>query len=225
MSDLGDIFNFQKYLGKDVFKKWKDNPERAVLGINTPLESKLWGGILGKNYEPTIDMFGGNTENQARGATASGINTGPGEKVHDVARAIASIIAGGYGAGQLGMFGGGAGATGGASAAGGASMPAAVPESASTLSRWGMTQSSPGVWDRVGGSGAAAPAWSNWIKQSPGQQQQQPRPPEKRSAAPMSDPYGLVASGLPPEMPTLTPQEEQRLKVLSALMERGGMRG
>src|SRR6185369_7845921 len=88
---------------------------RALLGINNPVETSVWGKILGKDYEPTIDIYGGNTKNQASNAAASGINTGPGEKAHDVARAITSLVAGGYGAGAL-FGGGGAAAAGGGAA-------------------------------------------------------------------------------------------------------------
>jgi hypothetical protein len=151
MSGLGDIFDFQKYLGGDILKKWKDNPER-LLGINTPLETKLWGGITGKDYQPTVDMWGGNTEKQAQDATAIGINTGPGEKMHDIARVIAAYYAGSYGASALGLFGGAGGA--GAGAGGGFSMPAAVAETPATLGKWGMMETGPGVFERLG-AGAA----------------------------------------------------------------------
>ena len=106
---LGDVFDFQKFLGGNILKKWKEDPERALLGINNPVETSLWGNITGKDYEPTIDMFGGNTKNQASDAAASGINTGPGEKMHDLARTIAGLFAGGY---ALGGLGGGAGGGG-----------------------------------------------------------------------------------------------------------------
>lgn len=115
---IGDIFKFQNFLGKDVLEKYKEDPERALLGINTPFESKAWGAVLGKDYEPTVDMFGGNTEKQANSATASGINTSPGEKMHDLARGITSLFAGGYGLGQL-VNGMGIGGFGGAPSSGG----------------------------------------------------------------------------------------------------------
>lgn len=100
MSFLNDIVDYQKFLGKAVLRKWKDDPERALLGINTPFESKMWGGVTGKDYEPTVDMFGGDTKQQQDAAAASGIRTGPGESMHDIARAVTSFYAGGYGAGK-----------------------------------------------------------------------------------------------------------------------------
>lgn len=218
MSGFGDIFDFQKFLGKDIWKKWKEDPERALLGINTPLETGIWGKITGKDYEPTVDMYGGNTKNQASNAAASGINTGPGEKAHDIARAITSMFAGGYGLSLLGGAGAGAG-TG--EVVGGSAMPAAVAESPGTLSGYGMTQTAPGVWSQSAAGTGGAPAWAR-ARGIPQPQPYKP-PPQRQGASPMADPYGLNASGVSPDV--LTPQEEQRLKVLSALIKRGGMNG
>lgn len=104
---LGDVFDYQKHLMGDVWDKYRTDPERAVLGINTPFESKLWGGVTGKEYAPTTDMFGGNTEKQSQDFEKQGVNTGPGERMHDLARAVTAAYAGSYGLSQLPAMGAG----------------------------------------------------------------------------------------------------------------------
>lgn len=61
----------------------------------------------------------------------------------------------GVGAGAAGAGATGAGAAGAAGSAGGYAMPAAVPESASTLADWGMTETSPGVWTQTASAAAS----------------------------------------------------------------------
>ena len=102
MGFISDVFKFEKNKLKNAFGKYKDDPERLLLGINTPFESKVWGKVTGKEYTPTVDMFGGATKDDVSTAQSRGINTGPGEKMHDVARIIASIYAGGAAADAAG---------------------------------------------------------------------------------------------------------------------------
>jgi len=183
VSTLGDIFDYQKFLGGDVWKKWKDNPERALLGINTPFESKVWGGILGKNYEPTVDMFGGNTEAQSRAAGAQGINAKPGEKMHDIARAITSLFAGGYGVGKLGGLGGLGGSAG------------------TTAPAWGSLDAGPGAYSASGAS-ASSPSWLKYARLANmamnmggggGGQTQQYGPPQHQFVGPETqNPYAMM---------------------------------
>jgi hypothetical protein len=44
-----------------VLDTYKNNPEQALLGINTPAESKIWNEALGTNYQPVVNMYGGPT--------------------------------------------------------------------------------------------------------------------------------------------------------------------
>lgn len=122
MSWLGDVFDFEKFAFGDMWGQIKDDPERLLLGAATPVGSKVWGGILGKDWkdEPILDYFGGPASGTYERAEAAGIDTKAGGQAHDVAKAIASIYAGGYGLDKLqlgGLFGGGG--QGGASGAGG----------------------------------------------------------------------------------------------------------
>lgn len=92
---VSDVVKFQSNAGQDARDLYAKDPERIFLGANTPLESELWGTILGKDYEPTVDMYGGTTQHNSETAAARGINTGPGEAMHNIARAITTFYAGG----------------------------------------------------------------------------------------------------------------------------------
>lgn len=97
---------------EDVLQAWSKDPERAVLGINTPVDDKIWGTILGKHYDPTVSTLGGMTEGQKQDAERSGINMGLARPMYQVANAVALYYAMGGGAG------GGAGAATEGAAAG-----------------------------------------------------------------------------------------------------------
>ena len=88
---LKDILSFEKFKLGNALKKYEKDPERLLLGINTPFESKVWGKVTGKNYTPTVDMWGGATKDDIQGAKEKGINTGPGEAMHNIARTVASF--------------------------------------------------------------------------------------------------------------------------------------
>jgi hypothetical protein len=75
-SGLGGAIN--DFLGTELThfenlgESWQNDPERLALGINTPLESKLWGGLLGKDYDPNVNMYGGPTKDTYREAAENG---------------------------------------------------------------------------------------------------------------------------------------------------------
>lgn len=98
---VSDVLKFEKSKLGNLMGKYKDDPERPLLGINTPFESKVWGSLLGKDYEPTVDMFGGATKDDVAKAKGEGINTGPGESMHNIARAITSLFAMNYAGGAM----------------------------------------------------------------------------------------------------------------------------
>lgn len=118
---LGQILSYQSNLGGNVLEAWKQDPERALLGINTPAESSIWGGVLGKDYRPTVDMTGGSTEYDTQSAQAKGIDTQSGEAMQQIAKTLALKFGGNA---INGLFSSGgesiAGSTGDSSAIGGA---------------------------------------------------------------------------------------------------------
>jgi len=103
MSFFGDMLGFEKFNLKGIWDQARKNPERLLLGAADPVGSKMWGGILGKEYQPMINEFGGPTDQRFQDAQAAGIDTGFSKGSHDIAKAIAAMYAGNYGAGQAGI--------------------------------------------------------------------------------------------------------------------------
>lgn len=120
MSFLSNVFKFEKNNASYMLDGIKEDPERIFLGAADPLSSKFWGKVLGKDYEPLVDQWGGASEGSYKDAEEKGIDTKDGGFMHKVARTIASYFAL-QAAGNA--MGGGAGAadagTGGAEAVGG----------------------------------------------------------------------------------------------------------
>ena len=97
---LGEFLSFESNEVGNILEAWKNDPERMLLGINTPAESAVWGTALGKDYDPTVDMFGGATKNDSKTAAEKGIDPTVGETAHMAARATVGGVAGGAGYGQ-----------------------------------------------------------------------------------------------------------------------------
>lgn len=91
---LGQILSYQSNLGGNVLEAWKQDPERALLGINTPAESSIWGKVTGKDYRPTVDMTGGSTSYDTQSAQAKGIDTQSGEAMQQIAKMLAMKFGG-----------------------------------------------------------------------------------------------------------------------------------
>lgn len=124
MSFLGDVGSFESFNLGEMLNKLGKDPERAFIGAGDPFSSSVWGSILGKDYEPVVDQYGGASADTYDKAKAAGINTGPGATMHGIARAITSAFAGGAGASALGG-GAAGGAAGGVSGGTGLTAPAA----------------------------------------------------------------------------------------------------
>ena len=165
MSFFGSVLAFEKNKLGNMLSKYKKDPERLLLGINTPLESKLWGKVLGKDYTPTVDMWGGATKDDGATARDKGIDTGPGEKMHGAARAITAVFAGGYGIGKMAgassaqAAGSGAEAAG---AAGGASGAGAAGSAGSSTPWWKQLISNAPLPSAGGGRPAVRYSWRDW---------------------------------------------------------------
>lgn len=117
MGFLHDVVAFERNKIHNAFGLYKKDPERIALGgINTPAETKLWGKITGKDYQPTIDMYGGATQSDYQTAADKGINTKAGGTMHTIARTIVQIFAMKAATGGGAEGGEGAGASEGADA-------------------------------------------------------------------------------------------------------------
>lgn len=127
MSFLGDVGSFEMFNLGAMGNQVKDNPARLFYGSADPFSTNMWNKVLGTNDKPLVDQWGGAAPQRYEEAQDAGINTGPGKSMHTVAKAIASVFAGGAAGGLLGGAGSaGAGAAGtGATAAGSAGTGAA----------------------------------------------------------------------------------------------------
>lgn len=113
MSWLGDVLGFEKFNLGGIKDKLTDDKGwlRVLVGAIDPASTKVWNKVLGQDWEPMVNQWGGASSDTYDKANAAGINTGPGKSMHQLAQAIAGTIAGGYGASQLGgLFGSGGGA-------------------------------------------------------------------------------------------------------------------
>lgn len=113
MSFFGDVVDFESFNLGEMWNKIRKDPERIFIGAADPFSSSVWGSVLGKDYEPIVDQYGGASSDTYDKAQEQGINTGPGATMHGIARTIASFY-GGQGAmkGMGNAFGGSAGGTG-----------------------------------------------------------------------------------------------------------------
>lgn len=102
MSWLGDLGSFELFNLKGMANQVKDNPARLLYGAADPFSTSVWNKILGRDDKPLVDQWGGAASHRYDEAEDAGINTGAGKQMHGVAKAIASIYAGGYGSSALG---------------------------------------------------------------------------------------------------------------------------
>lgn len=121
MGFLSDVLSFETFHLKEILGKVKDNPERLLIGAVDPAASKVWGKVLGKDYEPIVDQWGGATDQTYAKAEAAGIDTKAGGQMQGVAHTIAQFYAGKYAKAKIGGMGGGANGVSGAGGSGGGS--------------------------------------------------------------------------------------------------------
>ena len=123
---FGDALEFEKFQLGDWWDKIKENPEQLLIGAGDPISAGLWGSILGKEYEPFVNVLGGPYGGSHKWATGTGegggvyeraeqagIDTSAAGGIHDIAEVIAATMAltgGGSGWGGGGFGGGGEGA-------------------------------------------------------------------------------------------------------------------
>jgi len=100
-----NALSFEKESLSYIVKLVKEDPERIFIGAIDPFSSKVWGTLLGKDYEPLINQMGGPTQANFENAAAKGVDIGPASALHTAASMIASFYAGGYGMSQLGAGG------------------------------------------------------------------------------------------------------------------------
>lgn len=117
---IGSIFsNEASHIG-NMLGSWAKSPgktlEQFALGAQDPLGAKLWGGITGQNFTPSVGQLGGETSAQFAQSRKQGVDTGISQTLGQIANVVAGIWGGAEAGGALGA----AASSGGGASAGGA---------------------------------------------------------------------------------------------------------
>jgi hypothetical protein len=78
----------------DWGKKFRKNPEQLFLGAGDPLSTKAWNGVLGTDYTPFVNQYGGPTNESYQSAEDKGVDTSNARGSHQVAQTVASYYGG-----------------------------------------------------------------------------------------------------------------------------------
>ena len=104
--DFGkDLIDFERTNLREMGRKAKEDPERLFLGAADEFGSELWGKVLGKDYSPMVDRWGGPDASSWQRAEAEGVNLEPSQIMHGIAQSISQMYAAGYGKGKIKAFG------------------------------------------------------------------------------------------------------------------------
>jgi hypothetical protein len=99
MSFLSDLIGYQKHNLGIMGGEIKDKPWRLLLGSADPASTKLWNGILGRDDDPMVTVWGGSPQENFESYEAGGGNAAPARGMDAIADSIAGYFAGGYGSG------------------------------------------------------------------------------------------------------------------------------
>jgi hypothetical protein len=157
---FGDMVKGTAIHGGNILDLYRNNPQMMLTAgafgpAGSSLESDLWG----------VDQKASDARGRPSASTQAEMEQkGVDRFSTDFVSTVGSMVGGAAaGLGLANAAGAGAGSAGYESAAGGGSaptsgstlMPAATAESPSTLASWGLTETSPGVWQSLG-SGTAS---------------------------------------------------------------------
>ena len=103
MSFFDSLIQTPVYQAQSMATQYSEHPEQALLGMNTPLETGIWNKALGTNYSPTVNMFGGPSEQTYANAQREGVDLSAGRAADSIAPMAAGAVAGAFtgGAGAM----------------------------------------------------------------------------------------------------------------------------
>lgn len=237
---IGDIIGNEASHVSDLLGSWAKSPGKTLaqfgLGAEDPLGAKLWSGVTGTKFTPSVGQFGGETDAQFKQSQEQGVNTGPSQTLGQIANVVAAVWGGAEAGGALG----GALGSGGGAAAGsgeGAAGSSALGIGAGTETTAGAAETSlssdaaieAGNAGAAGGAGAggagaatnspsgASGSSSSWLDYAKTAGKVlaptvvssllQPKPPKTKAPTAMPDP--------------LAQQQAQQQKLLQQLARRG----
>lgn len=226
---IGNFFSSEGSHVSDLLSSFGKTPGKTLaqfaLGAEDPLGAKLWSGVTGAHFTPSVGQMGGETDAQFAQSRNEGHDTGTSETLGKIANIVAAVWGGYEAGGALGgaTSGGGSGAAAGAGEGGGS---AAAADSGSVNL---FADAVPGAGGDVGataggaGNGATAAAgsgsgasssWLNYgktaataIAPSVVSSLLAPKPPKTKAPTAMPDP--------------LAQQQAQQQKLLQQLARRG----
>ena len=103
MSFFDSLVQTPVYQAQSMAKQYSQNPEQALLGMNTPLETGIWNKALGTNYKPTVNMFGGPSEATYANAQREGVDLSAGRVADSIVPAAVGAVGGAFGGPAGGM--------------------------------------------------------------------------------------------------------------------------
>lgn len=239
LDSIGNFFSNEKSHIGNLLSSWGSSPgktlEQFALGAQDPLGAKLWSGVTGQKFTPSVGQLGGETNAQFSQSKSQGVNTGTSQTLGAIANVVAAAWGGSAAGGALGgLFGGaeggaaagageglgeGAAATGGGGAAAGAggadAAGLAAADSAAVSSEGaaaGLTESGGAAAGTSSGAGSSA-----WVKYGESAAKAlaptvlssvlSPKPPKTKAPTAMPDP--------------LAQQQAQRQKIIDQMARRG----
>ena len=90
-------------------KHAQNNPVQLVMGAEDPFTTDLWNNATGSHWTSGVNQYGGPSDETRRDIRRSGYNTGPGEAMHSMARAIVNSKASDKASGSMSDGEGGGG--------------------------------------------------------------------------------------------------------------------
>jgi len=92
MGFLNSLIQTPIFHAQQVGKTYSQNPDQALLGVNTPLDAYLTNSILGTRYKPTVSMFGGPTASQYAEGQRQGVDLSAGRTADAIVPAAAGAV-------------------------------------------------------------------------------------------------------------------------------------
>lgn len=230
---IGDIFANEASHVSNLLGSWSKSPGKTLaqfaLGAQDPLGAKIWSGVTGTKFTPSVGQFGGETDAQYAQSRKQGVDTGNSQTLGQIANVVAAVWGGAEAGGALGgaagsagggaEAGAGAGAGEGGAAGGGADVAGLeAADSAAVASEGaepGLTAAGSGA--SSGSAAAGTGSSSSWLDYGKTAAKVlaptvvssllQPKPPKTKAPTAMPDP--------------LAQQQAQQQKLLQQLARRG----
>ena len=225
---IGNVFSNEVSHTSDLLSSWGKSPGKTLtqfaLGAEDPFGAKLWSGVTGEKFTPSVGQFGGETDAQFAQSRKQGVDTGMSQSLGQIANIVAAVWGGSAAAGALGGAAGSAG--GGAEAGAGEGAGAGATADSGSVNLF--ADAVPGAGGDVGataggagngataaaGSGSGASSWLDYAKTAGKvlaptvlSNLMQPKPPKTKAPTAMPDP--------------LAQQQAQQQKLLQQLARRG----